>query len=130
MTITKNIEKDYILEVQSLDDFIPSCSQYQCDEAGYFLYSRKNKWVFPFKRTRIPLNILSITLPDNTVGIVSDAFINSFSYSVKPNLIVHGGECTAIEIRSKSLLPFRIKKYETVAILRIIPTLECHAIIS
>ena len=130
MTITKNIEKDYILEVQSLNDSIPSCSQYQCDEAGYFLYSRKNKWVFPFKRTRIPLNILSITLPDNTVGIVSDAFINSFSYSVKPNLIVHGGEYTAIEIHSKSLLPFRIKKYETVAILRIIPTLECHAIIS
>ena len=29
MTITKNIEKDYILEVQSLDDSIPSCSQYQ-----------------------------------------------------------------------------------------------------
>ena len=130
MTITKNIEKDYILEVQSLNDSIPSCSQYQCDEAGYFLYSRKNKWVFPFKRTRIPLNILSITLPDNTVGIVSDAFINSFSYSVKPNLIVHGGEYTAIEIHSKSLLPFRIKKYETVAILRIISTLECHAIIS
>ena len=130
MTITKNIEKDYILEVQSLNDSIPSCSQYQGDEAGYFLYSRKNKWVFPFKRTRIPLNILSITLPDNTVGIVSDAFINSFSYSVKPNLIVHGGEYTAIEIHSKSLLPFRIKKYETVAILRIIPTLECHAIIS
>ena len=130
MTITKNIEKDYILEVQSLDDSIPSCSQYQCDEAGYFLYSRKNKWVFPFKRTRIPLNISSITLPDNTVGIVSDVFINSFSYSVKPNLIVHGGECTAIKIYSKSLLPFRIKKYETVAILRIIPTLECHAIIS
>ena len=130
MAITKNIEKDYILEVQSLDDSIPSCSQYQCDEAGYFLYSRKNKWVFPFKRTRIPLNILSITLPDNTVGIVSDVFIHSFSYSVKPNLIVHGGECTAIEIHSKSLLPFRVKKYETVAILRIIPTLECHAIIS
>ena len=130
MAITKNIEKDYILEIQSLDDSIPSCSQYQCDEAGYFLYSRKNKWVFPFKKTRIPLNISSITLPDNTVGIISDAFINSFSYSVKPNLIVHGGECTAIEIHSKSLLPFRIKKYETVAILRIIPTLECYAIIS
>ena len=130
MAITKNIEKDYILEVQSLDNSIPSCSQYQCDEAGYFLYSRKNKWIFPFKKTRIPLNISSITLPDNTVGIISDAFINSFSYSVKPNLIVHGGECTAIEIHSKSLLPFRIKKYETVAILRIIPTLECHAIIS
>ena len=130
MAITKNIEKDYILEIQSLDDSIPSCSQYQCDEAGYFLYSRKNKWVFPFKKTRIPLNISSITLPDNTVGIISDAFINSFSYSVKPNLIVHGGECTAIEIHSKLLLPFRIKKYETVAILRIIPTLECHAIIS
>ena len=130
MAIIKNIEKDYILEIQSLDDSIPSCSQYQCDEAGYFLYSRKNKWVFPFKKTRIPLNISSITLPDNTVGIISDAFINSFSYSVKPNLIVHGGECTAIEIHSKSLLPFRIKKYETVAILRIVPTLECHAIIS
>ena len=130
MAITKNIEKDYILEVQSLDDSIPSCSQYQCEEAGYFLYTRKNKWIFPFKKTRIPLNISSITLPDNTVGIISDAFINSFSYSVKPNLIVHGGECTAIEIHSKSLLPFRIKKYETVAILRIIPTLECHAIIS
>lgn len=130
MAITKNIEKDYILEIQSLDDSIPSCSQYQCGEAGYFLYSRKNKWVFPFKKTRIPLNISSITLPDNTVGIISDAFINSFSYSVKPNLIVHGGECTTIEIHSKSLLPFRIKKYETVAILRIIPTLECHAIIS
>ena len=130
MTITKNIEKDYILEIQSLDNSIPPCSQYQCDEAGYFLYSRKNKWIFPFKRTRIQLNILSITFPDNTVGIISDAFINSFSYNVKPNLIVHDGECTAIEIRSKSLLPFRIKKYETVALLRIIPTLECHAIIS
>ena len=128
--VIKLKEDENILEVEPLDSNIPSCSQYQCDEAGYFLYSRKNKWVFPFKRTRIPLNILSITLPDNTVGIVSDAFINSFSYSVKPNLIVHGGEYTAIEIHSKSLLPFRIKKYETVAILRIIPTLECHAIIS
>ena len=130
MAITKNIEKDYILEVQSLDDSIPSCSQYQCGEAGYFLYSRKNKWVFPFKRTRIPLNILSKVLPDNTVGIVSDMFINSFSYSVKPNFIVYDGECTAIEIRSKSLIPFRIKAQETVAVLRIVPTLECHAIIS
>ena len=130
MAITKNIEKDYILEVQSLDDSIPSCSQYQCDEAGYFLYSRKNKWVFPFKKTRIPLNILSITLPDNTIGIVSDVFSNSFLYHVKPKFIICGGECTYVEICSKSLLPFRIKKYETVAILRIIPTLECHAIIS
>ena len=128
--VIKLKEDENILEVEPLDSNIPSCSQYQCDEAGYFLYSRKNKWVFPFKKTRIPLNISSITLPDNTVGIISDAFINSFSYSVKPNLIVHGGECTAIEIHSKSLLPFRIKKYETVAILRIIPTLECHAIIS
>ena len=49
---------------------------------------------------------------------------------INSNLIVHDRECTAIEIHSKSLLPFRIKKYETVAILRIIPTLECHAIIS
>lgn len=130
MAITKNIQKEYILEVQSLDDSIPSCSQYQCDEAGYFLYSRKNKWVLPFKKTRIPLNILSMTLPDNSIGIVSDMFINSFSYSVKPNFVIYGGECTAIEIRSKSLLPFRIKKSETVAVLRIVPTLECHAIIS
>lgn len=130
MAITKNIQKEYILEVQSLDNSIPSCSQYQCDEAGYLLYSRKNKWVFPFKRTRIPLNISSITLPDNTIGIISDMFVNSFSYSVKSNFITCGEECTAIEIRSKTLLPFRIKKCEIIAILRIIPTLECHAIIS
>ena len=130
MAITKNIEKDYILEIQSLDDSIPSCSQYQCDEAGYFLYSRKNKWVFPFKKTRIPLNILSITLPDNTIGIVSDVFSNSFLYHVKPKFIICGGECTYVEIYSKSLLPFRIRKYQTVAMLCIVPTLECHAIIS
>ena len=129
MTITKNIEKDYILEVQSLDNSILPCSQYQCDEVGYFLYSRKNKWIFPFKKTRIPLNILSIVLPDNAIGIVGDAFINSFLYSVKTNFVVHEKECTSIEIRSKKLLPFRIKKDDTVAVLRIIPTLECHTLI-
>ena len=125
----KNIEKDYILEVQSLDDSIPPCSRYQCNKAGYFLYSRKNKWIFPFKKTRIPLNILSIVLPDNTIGIVGDAFINSFLYSVKTNFVVHEKECTSIAIRSKKLLPFRIKKDDTIAVLRIIQTLECHTLI-
>ena len=70
MTITKNIEKDYILEVQSLDDSIPSCSQYQCDEAGYYLYTFENKWIFPFKKTRIRLNIEYMYLPNNCFGLI------------------------------------------------------------
>lgn len=128
MTILQR--REYILEVQSLDNSIPSCSQYQCGEAGYFLYSNKTKWVLPFKKNRISLNVAYFTLPNNTIGIVSNKFTNSFLYDVCPSIIMYGGECTEINVRSKSLLPFRIKKGEPVATLHIIPALECHVLIS
>ena len=128
MAITKNIE-EYILEIEPLDSNIPSCSQYQCDEAGYYLYTLKDKWIFPFKKTRINLNIKYIYLPNRCFGLITDDYINRLDYDITPKRIINGFDIF-IEVRSRKLLPFKIRKGYEVAFLSIIHSEECHVLIS
>ena len=128
MAITKNIE-EYILEVEPLDSNIPSCSQYQCDEAGYYLYTFENKWIFPFKKTRIRLNIEYMYLPNNCFGLITDDYINRLDYDITPKRITNGFDIF-IEVRSRKLLPFKIRKGYEVAFLSVIHSEECHTLIS
>ena len=128
MAITKNIE-EYILEIEPLDSNIPSCSQYQCDEAGYYLYTLKDKWIFPFKKTRIKLNIKYIYLPNHCFGLITDDYINRLDYDITPKRIINGFDIF-IEVRSRKLLPFKIRKGYEVAFLSVIHSEECHVLIS
>ena len=122
-------EDENILEVEPLDSNIPSCSQYQCDEAGYYLYTFKNKWIFPFKKTRIRLNIEYMYLPNNCFGLITDDYINRLDYDIIPKRITKGFD-VFIEVRSRKLLPFKIRKGYEVAFLSIIHSEECHVVIS
>lgn len=127
--VIKLKEDENILEVEPLDSNIPSCSQYQCDEAGYYLYTFENKWIFPFKKTRIRLNIEYMYLPNNCFGLITDDYINRLDYDIIPKRITKGFD-VFIEVRSRKLLPFKIRKGYEVAFLSIIHSEECHVIIS
>ena len=127
--VIKLKEDENILEVEPLDSSIPSCSQYQCDEAGYYLYTFENKWIFPFKKTRIRLNIEYMYLPNNCFGLITDDYINRLDYDIIPKRITKGFD-VFIEVRSRKLLPFKIRKGYEVAFLSIIHSEECHVVIS
>ena len=66
----------------------------------------------------------------NTVGVISDITLNTFRYDVIPKFATFSMEYDYIEIRSKRLLPFKIKRGDGIALLRIMPTIECHVVIS
>lgn len=117
--------KENILEVQPLNDSIPSLSKFIRDEMGYYLCALKDKWVFPFKRTRIKLNIASVTLPDNTIGIISGQWM---CYSVETKVAAYWHDFDEVTIVSKKLLPFKIKKGSVVANLFVISAMECHVV--
>ena len=127
--VIKLKEDENILEVEPLDSNIPSCSQYQCDEAGYYLYTLKDKWIFPFKKTRIKLNIKYIYLPNHCFGLITDDYINRLDYDIIPKRITNGFDIF-IEVRSRKLLPFKIRKGYEVAFLSVIHSEECHVLIS
>ena len=127
--VIKLKEDENILEVEPLDSSIPSCSQYQCDEAGYYLYTFENKWIFPFKKTLIRLNIEYMYLPNNCFGLITDDYINRLDYDIIPKRITKGFD-VFIEVRSRKLLPFKIRKGYKVAFLSIIHSEECHVVIS
>ena len=128
MTILQNKQKDYILEVKSLNENDPSCLRYQRDLAGYLLCTAKNQWVFPFKKTRIKLNIESILLPDNTVGIINNIYFSTSCFEVINNVVTSITDFSYIDIRSRKLFPFKIKKGTNIAMLYIIPTIECYIV--
>lgn len=122
------IDKDLILTVESLDENIPSCSRYNRGLAGYFLYVFKDKWVFPFKRTKIKLNILTMTFPDNTIGIIDSNPVYNSDYDILSKYIINDLYGAYIEVRSKRLIPFKINKCTAISVLHIIPSLECHIV--
>lgn len=122
MTFT---EKENILEIESLNSDIPSFSCYIHEEMGYYLYALKNKWVFPFRKTKIKLNIAKAVLPDNTIGLISGERLN---YDVINKRVLHEHEYSEVTIVSKRLFPFKIIKGSVVAILSIVPSLECYTV--
>ena len=122
-------ESDYILEVKPLDKNIPACSQYQRAASGYFLYSRQNQWVFPFFKKKIKFNIKDIYLPSDCIGIITDSYQNVYDYKVITKRIISHEYDYFIKIRSRKLLPFKIKKGWNIALLSIIPSIECHTVI-
>lgn len=130
MAITTKKEHEKILEVESLDKDIPSCSQYKCDETGYYLCSKRDQWVFPFFKKKIQLNIDNIYLPNHCFGLITDKYSNRLDYNVTTKRVAHCFDFTFIEIRSRRLLPFKIKKGREVALLSVIYSEECHTIIS
>lgn len=68
MAIT-NVKVGDILEYQIIDSKIPAFL-HNSKDAGYDLYTVKTKWIWPFKITKIPVNIKMI-LPDNTFGLIT-----------------------------------------------------------
>lgn len=119
-------KEDPILEVTPVDSDIPSLSSFIGVEMGYYLCALKDKWVLPFKRTKVRLNIASITLPNNTFGILS---ANCTDYRSETTKVIGSYELYEIAITSKRLLPFKIRQGDAVAVLSVIPFVECHTLI-
>lgn len=125
MAIELYRKPDPILEIMPVDESIPSLSEFIGDEMGYSLYALEDKWVFPWKRTKVRLNIASMTMPHQTFGIVSENCIN---YHVATTKITGSYELYSVTVIPKRLLPFKIHKGQSVAFLSIIPYVECHKI--
>lgn len=117
---------DNILEIESLDNSTPSFSCFKYEKMGYCLYALKNTWVFPFKRTKVKLNIKMLTLPDRTIGLISGN--NNPGYDVITKKAICKNDFIKINVISNRLLPFKIKKGSEIAILSIIPIKQCYAI--
>lgn len=62
------ITSDKILEYEPVND--EECFFHRRGDAGYDLYTLKTKWVWPWKVTKIPVNV-KIALPSNTFGLVT-----------------------------------------------------------
>lgn len=117
-----------ILEYEVVNKEFPTFYHNQGD-AGYDIYTSKTKWVWPFKITKIPVNV-KIALPNNTFGLVTvrscmcDKGIDVLNgiidepYRGVPHVATH----------RIGILPRRIKAGSRIAQLVIIPYVECHLV--
>ena len=117
--------KDDILEIEPLYNNIPSLSCYMHVEMGYYLYALKDKWVFPFKKTKIKLNISKAILPSHSIGLITGSWVD---YDVIIKKAVHNSDFQEITIKSKVKFPFKISQGSTVAILSIVPSIQCYTV--
>ena len=109
----KNIKEKINIKVVDRE-----CSVYlkKNGDAGYDLYTLKDKWIFPFKVYKIPLNI-KIELPDNKFGLITSRSGKSLEgIFVIPGIIDsnYRGLVSAITTRI-GLLPKKIKKNTRIA---------------
>ena len=125
MAITIYRKPDPILEITPVNDNIPSLSEFIGAEMGYYLCALKDKWIFPFIRNKVRLNIASITMPSNTFGIVS---INCEQYYTEFTKVTGSIDLYDVTVISKQFLPFKIFEGEAVVSLSIVPFIECHVV--
>lgn len=106
-----------------------SCNLYykKNGDAGYDLYSTKDKWIFPFKVYKIPLNI-KLELKENTFGLITSRSGKSLKgLFVIPGIIDsnYRGQVNAI-VTKIGLLPHRIKKNTRIAQMIILEYKDYH----
>lgn len=104
-------------------------------DAGYDLYVTKDIWIFPFRVTKVPVN-MCIELPEGTYGLVTSRSGQSLKgvFTI-PGIVdeTYRGQISAI-VTKIGLLPTRIKKGERIAQLVITkydkPTLQINTELS
>lgn len=114
-----------ILEYQQINPEIEAFFHRKKD-AGYDLYTLETKWIWPFKITKIPVNI-RVALPDNTFGLVT---IRSCMYD-KGVSILNGiidepyRGIPHIAAHKIGFLPRKIKAGSRIGQMVILPYVEC-----
>lgn len=120
-----------IIECVPYDNTIPSISKKDVDRGYYRLHALYDTWIFPWKYREVKINLRQIYLPSNHIGIISTA-----PQILRPNLIEAKVTIApinlfpnGIEIRNGyGLLPYKIHAGDVIAILHMVPLLECHVI--
>ena len=84
----------------------------------------KDMWVFPWTRC-ISMHV-TVTLPDNTIGLIVNPI--STKLIVETNIITDTQDIT-VNVRKRGFLPKKIKAGTKIARLAIIESKECHLLI-
>lgn len=116
--------REYLLEVKS-PNADPSCSPYNGDEAGYHLYAERDTWLLPFCKRKVKINIEGILFPDRSIGIVTGVEHNSDLFDVDFRASANSSGFIWVTVRSKKPYPIKIEQFQEVALLAVIPSLEC-----
>lgn len=126
-------KNDNILEYLERDKNLPAI-YLSHSKTEYDLFTLKTKWVWPFKITKIPVNLRMMT-PDNTIGIIMGK-----DSAADMGLEIHSGiihELTPfgfafqelhINVHKIGILPRRIKAGSSIAQIIIIPYVQCNLV--
>jgi dUTP pyrophosphatase len=120
----ESITTDRVLEYEPVNEG-EECFFHRPGDAGYDLYTLKTKWIWPWKVTKIPVNV-KIALPTNTFGLITlrscmyDKGVNILNgiideiYRDKPHIAAH----------RIGFLPMKIKAGSRIGQMVIIPYVE------
>lgn len=127
MAITKS-SQDFILEYKPLNDKIDSLSVDR-GNCGYKLYTEKDKWVFPWKTVKIPINA-KLWLPGRALGLLipEESTYNKFEIFTKT--IPACCSEPFVAVKSSGILPRKIKAGTCIAEMIILPYIECYTLVS
>lgn len=96
-------------------------------DAGYDLYTTEDRWVFPFRVVKIPLNC-KVEIPEDHFGLItSRSGMSVLGLFTIPGIIdsIYRGQCNAIMFRV-GLFPKKIKAGTRVCQIIIVPYREMH----
>lgn len=118
--------KDAIVEFTSEDmDYPVGLYKFESDK-GCRLCTYKNKWIFPWKYTSVPINA-RIVFPDDAIGLIHQASHYEYKFTMRAK-ILESGSVGCLQVKARGIFPKRIHAGEDIAMLYVIPRKECYII--
>ena len=117
------MEKENILEYQS-DASCQTIRHY--DNSEIYIASEIDKWLFPGKIYTIPTGV-RIWLPEESVAMLTRNSMLNPKIEIIPQVILND-TYIEIQVRNIGILPVKIMEEEILAIMSVVPRLECHII--
>jgi len=119
---------DNIIEFTCDNEFLPGIYQHSSQEKGYRLRAYVDKWIYPWKYTIVPININSISLPNNTIGFIQTLVFCDDILNVKTKVLIFDEECCYLMVKANGLFPRKVCANEDIATLHILSYQECHLV--
>ena len=98
-----------------------------CHRQEVYLGIEKDKWIFPGRTYVLPTHVKILSIPPNTVGLITRCPWVKSNIDVVPQIIRYGGYIF-IEVRNIGFLPTRISAEQILANLTILNRPDCHIV--
>lgn len=109
---------------------IPGVSSIMKDGNVYHICIAKDCWVFPWKDTKLPINVVDMSISDNVCGIVTTSIFKEDQIMVYPKIIRGLYDTSFLSAKGKGLLPRKLKAGTSVAQIIFVKQIECQLVLT